>query len=331
MLSRKQLLGEATRVAKAYAAEGYSLTLRQLYYALVSDTLIPNAQNSYKRLGDVLSEARLRGQFGMDLIEDRGRAPSKSQHTTFRLDVDQAEVDVLYAFRESLDWVLDVDPWVGQSAYVSVWVEKDALSGVFSGVCDRLGVGLFACKGYPSHSALWQWLKQVSAAYIHSREIAEEAIYYCPSYEPIETAKILYFGDHDPDGWQIPRTALQLLNTFVTLYGLAMPKLELVRVALNMDQIEERKLPPFPAKTTSSRFRSYYDEHQTWDAWELDALKPPVLVELIRSTVANEYKRTPRQALERAEVAAMNDLRKRISNPAWTEKLSRMIPQPEEA
>ncbi len=60
---------------------------------------------------------------------------------------------------------------------------------------------------------------------------------------------------------------------------------EFVRVALNMDQIDQYDPPPFAAKQTSSRFQSYMDEHNTDNAWELDALDPMVLRELIRKHV----------------------------------------------
>ena len=56
-----------------YVALGYKLSLRQLYYQLVSRDLIANNQKEYKKLGALVSDARLAGLVDWDVIEDRGR------------------------------------------------------------------------------------------------------------------------------------------------------------------------------------------------------------------------------------------------------------------
>lgn len=288
-ISRSDLLTEATRIAEGYRSQGYDLTLRQLYYQLVAAAVIPNADESYKRLGDTLGDARLRGDFDMDLLVDRGRDAQASKQHECKLDVDSALGEAGQYLRALPHWSIAVDKWFGQTAYVSVWVEKDALSGVFSKPCDDLGVGLFACKGYPSHSALWQWLGKLQEAYEASLSavVDDEGTEMEP--EPIVEAVVLYFGDHDPDGWQIPRSAEETLNTLAQVHGLNIPPIRFERIALLMDQIKRYKPPPFPAKTTSSRFESYYREHGIKDAWELDALRPDVLDHLIRTNVENYW------------------------------------------
>ncbi len=60
------------------------------------------------------------------------------------------------------------------------------------------------------------------------------------------------------------------------------------RIALNMDQVEHYNPPPNPAKLTDSRARDYVREFGT-SSWELDALEPSVLDNLITDTV-NEYR-----------------------------------------
>ena len=61
-------------------------------------------------------------------------------------------------------------------------------------------------------------------------------------------------------------------------------KVKLERLALNMDQVRQYNPPPNPAKTTDSRFAGYIAEFGE-ESWELDALEPRVIVELIRSSV----------------------------------------------
>ena len=57
------------------------------------------------------------------------------------------------------------------------------------------------------------------------------------------------------------------------------------RIALNLDQVEQYNPPPNPAKKTDSRWKKYVDEYGITDSWELDALEPQVLVDLITDEV----------------------------------------------
>jgi len=285
-LSREELLREATRIAEEYRDDGLTLTLRQLYYQCVDGHILPNAQEAYKRLGDVLGDARLAGDFDMDLVVDRGRSAGGSKQHECKVNVLRGLRDAGEYVKAIPEWALTVDRWFGQRHYVSVWVEKEALAGVFEDPCEELGVGFFACKGYPSHSALWEWLQKCAKA-VEARRfgLIKDDRGTELEVEEIEEAVVLYFGDHDPDGWQIPRSAEETLNIFARLHNLNIPPIRFERVALNMSQIRQYQPAPFPAKDTSSRFASYIEEHGITDAWELDALKPNVLQDLIRGSV----------------------------------------------
>jgi hypothetical protein len=57
------------------------------------------------------------------------------------------------------------------------------------------------------------------------------------------------------------------------------------RIALTMDQVEEYGPPPNFAKEKGSRFEAYVDEHGTTDSWELDALSPQTLEDLVQEPV----------------------------------------------
>jgi hypothetical protein len=320
MMDRDQLLDEALYTAEKYRDEGYSLTLRQLYYALVSEALIPNSQQSYKRLGDVVGKARLDGVFDMDLLIDRGREAKHSKHIICALNIEDAEQAAFEEVRNIPGWAIGVDPWFAQPKHVSVWIEKDALSGVFQDPCEALGVGLFACKGYPSHSALWQWLQGLEQATVESQGVQEddlgkEGVPLC-----IQEAIILYFGDHDPDGWQIPRSAEDTLNRLVEVYRLNVPPIRFERVALNMAQIRKYGPPPFPAKESSSRFAAYEKEHRTTDAWELDALKPQVLQQLLKDNVALHWDPEVSKYWQAWAQESRARFKDRIMTPGWMAK-----------
>ena len=56
------------------------------------------------------------------------------------------------------------------------------------------------------------------------------------------------------------------------------------RIALTWEQIEEHGPPPNPAKTTDARYAKYQEQYGD-DSWELDALEPQVMADLIRDAV----------------------------------------------
>lgn len=243
------LIERCNAVIVDYQRQGFSLTLRQLYYQMVSRNIIENTERSYKRLGDLVSNARLAGLIDWNAIEDRGRNLRANSHWT-------TPAAIIRSARHSYK----VDKWEGQCYRPEVWIEKQALEGVIAGVCGRLDVPYFSCKGYNSQSEQW-------AAGQRLRR------YMADGYEPI----IFHLGDHDPSGIDMTRDNRDRLEMF-------MGGVELRRLALNMSQIDEYQPPPNPAKETDSRFASYIELYGD-ESWELDALEPQVLVDLIESAI----------------------------------------------
>ena len=85
-------------------------------------------------------------------------------------------------------------------------------------------------------------------------------------------------GDHDPSGIDMSRDIQERLNN---LFG---AEVELKRIALNMKQIEAYNPPPNPAKLTDTRCQKYISLYGR-QSWELDALEPSVLNQLITYNV----------------------------------------------
>ena len=73
----------------------------------------------------------------------------------------------------------------------------------------------------------------------------------------------------------------------LTLFSAGSPSLEVRRIALTMKQIEELKPPPNPAKITDSRYENYVI-HYGRESWELDALDPKYLRNLIEEAIKAE-------------------------------------------
>lgn len=282
-LSRSQIVETAREIAESYAGQGLKLTVRQLYYQFVARGLLGSGQRVYKRVVAALSEARLEGRFPMDLIEDRGRDAGAGDAVVCEDLIGRALGNCKDAIGGLPSRFLRYGRWWGQPAFVSVWVEKEALAGVFEAPCKELGVGLFPCKGYPSVSALYQWLKHLARACDEEPGRNDDG-WRCAG--KADRAVVLYFGDHDPDGWEIPRSCERNLETMIRngLVSVDVP-ITFERIALNMDQVRQYNPPPFEAKMSSSRYAGYRREHGTDKAWELDALEPTVLQRLIRDSV----------------------------------------------
>lgn len=240
----------ANEIIEEYAGQGFALTLRQLYYQFVARALLANTQREYKRLGGIVSAARRAGLIDWNAIEDRTRFV---RHPSTWED----PAEIVRAISEQYR----VEKWKEQDTITEVWIEKDALIGVFEEVCKELDVALFSCRGYASDSEVWR--------------AALRLLKYIDNGKRV---RILHFGDHDPSGIDMTRDIEERL----ALFGAS--GVNVNRCALNMDQIEEFGPPPNPAKMTDPRFEGYIAEHGG-ESWELDALEPQVLASIVRERV----------------------------------------------
>lgn len=270
-MDRSDLIYHAIQICQEYEDLGLTLTLRQLYYQFVARGLSPNGQRHYKRIGATLTEARYNGTFPIHYIEDRGREVHAGEFGKDMTDIDKCEARAKQYASSIPHWSVERSRWFDQPSHVSVWVEKEALSGVVGPTCEDLEVGWFACKGYPSVSALASYIDEVYKLISSWRHDTHRA-------------EIIYLGDHDPDGLEIPLSIERNIRRLQ--YTLGKPfEFDVHRVALTEEQIEEHNPPPFPAKPSSARFQKYVDETGLMDAWELDALDPIAMRELIHTEV----------------------------------------------
>nr|DAQ98294.1 MAG TPA: type II DNA topoisomerase VI [Caudoviricetes sp.] len=235
-------------IVEEYEAQGYELTLRQVYYQLVARGFIPNNERSYKNLGSLINDGRLAGLIDWYAIVDRTRNLRRNSHWNCPEDViDSARYSYM------------LDRWENQPNYVEVWVEKDALIGIVSQICRELDVPHFSCRGYTSQSEMW------SAAQRFIRQNHRES------------RTIIYLGDHDPSGIDMTRDIQERMDMFgADVY--------VKRVALTMEQIEKFSPPPNPTKLSDARASGYIEEYGH-ECWELDALEPKVITSLIRDEV----------------------------------------------
>lgn len=243
---------EANKIIREYQAQGFTLTLRQLYYQFVSRALLENLLTEYKRLGSIINDGRLAGLIDWRAIEDRTRNLRAFYFS---------ELGTPSSILESAAYGHELDHWQDQPNYVEVWIEKDALVGVIEKVCNDHRVPYFACRGYNSQS------EQHKAGLRFADKIGDG-----------KEVHVLHLGDHDPSGLDMTEDNSDRLTMF------SGNKIKLHRLALNMDQVKRYNPPPNPTKETDSRSGAYKKRFGT-SCWELDALEPKVISGLIEKNI----------------------------------------------
>ena len=237
----------------SYQEQGYRLTLRQLYYQLVSRDVIPNNVKEYGKLSNLLKEGRMAGIVDWDAIEDRLRKPDRPPHWDSPAEILEACISQYRC-----------DRMEGQPIYLEVWVEKDALSGVLKRVTEKYGINIVVNRGYSSATAMHD--AHIRFAHEIRKTGANEI-------------RVIYIGDFDPSGQDMIRDITERIEEFGGRYDFS-----IMPIALTWDQISEYDPPPNPAKITDPRAKAYIERHGD-QSWEVDALPPEVLHKLLEDQI----------------------------------------------
>ena len=246
--SNIMLLGQALAKIRDYEARGITMTLRQLYYQLVAGAVIPNNLKAYKHLTSLITDARYAGLVDWDSIEDNLRKP---RLPTMFEDIPDILNATISSYR--LDW------WKTMKGYVELYTEKDALSSILGPLAAKHRIPFQVNRGYASASSMYEASKRFLAK------------------RPGKKCVILYLGDHDPSGLDMVRDIKERLSEFRAY-------VEVEHIGLTWEQIEKYHLPPNPAKVTDSRAAAYIEEYGN-ESWEVDALPPDVMVEIIERAI----------------------------------------------
>lgn len=219
------------------------VSVRQVYYALVSHMGLPNTRNDYKKTVNLLKRARLAGIIPFNAIIDDTREAEKTPSWD---SIRQILGAAIHQYRS--DW------WEDQFYYVEVWLEKRALKRIFYPITNAYDVHLCIGGGYQSWSEIWEAKKRFD--------------------QRPQPVAILYFGDLDPSGKDIPR---DLENRFEIL---GVP-VKVEQIALTKQDVEEYNLPRNPFIKEDPRQAWYIEKYGITYGVELDALPPDVLKQKI--------------------------------------------------
>lgn len=234
------------------------LTLRGLHYRMVSRGMT-NSLTHYKRVVSAMIQARWDGLVDFDTFSDHDRemiGETEFEETLINDEISRAKGQIRL-------WMTSYkkNRWENQDYYPEVFIEKKALQGVFGPVCERNDVSLGACKGYPSLTFLNDAARRFEEATLREKV-------------PI----ILYFGDYDPSGEDIPRSIEENLDRMGVV-------VEVRRIALNKKQVIAWKLPPAPIKPGDSRSAAWDGLGQV----ELDAVEPNTLRKWCQDAIDNVF------------------------------------------
>ena len=247
--ANKERLEVVNEIIEEYAGQGYRLNLRQLYYQLVSRDIIPNKPSEYAKLSTLLVKGRMGGAVDWDAIEDRVRRPRIPSSWDSPSSIIESAI---HSYRR--------DRQEGQDNYIELWVEKDALSGVLSEITSKYHIRLMVNRGYSSCTAMYDAFTRIK--YQEQKN---------------KMAWLLYLGDHDPSGLDMVRDIGDRLNEFGT-------HPIVTHIGLTMEQIKKFNPPPNPAKISDPRAKWYIKKHGE-TSWEVDALNPKTLNELVETNI----------------------------------------------
>jgi hypothetical protein len=233
------------------------LTLRQVYYQMVGKGYIENNKSQYNMLSDLIKWARIDKYIPWEIIEDRVRAFRDYRGWSTKEDFIGQEVNnFLAGYRRNLLQT--------QAKYIEVWIEKDALSSLFSKVCLVYSVPVVVCRGFASVSFLNDFKERLAV-------------------QGEKTPLMLYFGDFDPSGMEMLEAMITTLREELEV-GLLFK-----RIALTKEDISTHNLPhnPKAIKQKDTRAKKHIARYGEL-AVELDALRPNILEAKIREAIEQE-------------------------------------------
>lgn len=247
-------------VNEIFSQYSYALTIRQIYYRLISDpyNLFSNTRSMYNSLDRILVRARERGEIDGKRIEDRTRETIGGDQGWESPD---SYLDKVSEYVKSCWEKYSKEVWASQQFKLELWVEKDALASVIDETTHLFRVLVFPSRGYSSYTKIREALDRLK--YYRNKQIV-----------------ILHLADHDPSGFNMTE---DLINRFEK-YG--DDAIEIKRIGLNYDQVERFKLRPNPVKIADPRALSYIGRYGE-ECWELDALPPNELQNIVEKEIKN--------------------------------------------
>ena len=247
------------------------MTVRQVFYQAVSRGLVPKSENEgYNVIQRNLLEMRRLGHLPYRLVADVSRRYMK-QETYNGLGA---------ALDQWMDYYRQ-DMWANKDIRAEIWLEKEALSGIFYEVTNKFDVPLYLSRGFSSESFLFEAAEMIKES---------EKITY-----------IYFFSDYDPSGLALCKQVEDKLKRFGA-------DIIFQRVALDPWHIHYYNLQTRPTKKTTHS-RGFKGE-----SVELDALHPDILHGFVENSIMQHFTEKELHNLDMEEKVQRESLQKIKNN-----------------
>lgn len=270
-------------ILREIVEEQKPMTVRQVFYRAVVKGYVEKTEKGYGYIQRDLAQMRRDGRMPFAWIIDSSRNARGSQGHNLDLEEWLAEQTADLPNTVASWWSRDL--LADHEFSIQVWLEKEALSEVIHGICQRWGVPLYPARGYASLTFI-----QDAAQDLESKD---------------RPAKIFHLGDYDPSGQDA------IKNVQYDLRGMAKKTakngLEFKIVAVTPQQIREMNLPTRPTKKSDTRSGGFGDE-----SVELDAIEPDVLRTLVNDTLTGCFPPGAREENARRQEQEREQIRARI-------------------
>lgn len=292
-------LPKIIEVVEQFERQGYTASIRQIYYQLVSHYGLPNTPEGYDKVQELLKPARLGGYVRFDSIVDRGREIIGKYCGIG--ENDSVEEGIEYCIQTALSAAdnYSQDPWCELEEVPVVLVEKDALSGILQPICRRHRVPYISGHGNPSITLL--------------KDFADMAIRRASTRD--SKYIVLHLTDHDPAGLYSMVGQLTKPDSVISLVGAELGfEWEYRRIGLTREQVEQHALPPNPVKESHPNAKEYERERGP-HSWELDALDASVVADLVTKEIESYKDPAVWRRIAETEAAVRAGFRERLG--AW--------------
>jgi len=223
-------------ILEYYKNKGTRITLRHLYYKLVSKRIIVGKKGQYDSIRKLMTTAREEHYFPIDCLIDSSRVP-----------VIRSQYENIQNYGNAVVSSYTRDRWESQDTYVEVWIEKASMTGILKDITRKYCVPLVIGNGYNSLPAVIEGVNRIS------------------SYGKDDNV-IIYLGDLDPSGIDMDR---EIRQRFIKHFHI---EPDMQRIALTIEQTQEFNLAPqLEIKKTDPRYPKYKALYGD-DSWELEAL-----------------------------------------------------------
>ena len=249
------------RALLAIVRENQPCTVRQVFYQATVHGVVEKSEAGYARVQRALVELRRDRVMPYGWIVDNTRMMRKPRSYNSATD---ALAECAKFYRRNL--------WRDAEAYVEIWLEKDALSGVIYPIIETYDVPLMVARGYASLSFL-----QSAAEAIAAQER--------PSF-------IYHLGDHDPSGVNAGEKIEQTLRELAPS-----AEIHFERLAVHPEQIAAWNLPSRPTKSSDTRAKKFGYTQSV----ELDAIPPDTLRAIVQEAIERHIDAATIERLEVAE------------------------------